>query len=168
MAFCHGNGDPDTDGCCHLPSGVCPLRIKIVNGRVLRGPNLTDLGTVDQFVRSLTNNGAARNRATQQAQGITYACMAAIRSIVANPAVLTDRAALNAAWLADAEYVSIVAPQWREREDELELPAGTLDCPTWRGTGTAQCCFAEPIAMNEARGAGLHSTAVTVRRAGGG
>lgn len=175
MAFCHGKGDPDNDGCCHLPSGICHLRLKLVDvnvggnveRHVFEGRDLVDRGTVAQFVATLTNNGAARNRATQQAQGITYACMAAIRAIVANTSTLSNRAALNAAWVADAQYQALVAPEWRAREDALGLPAGTLDCPTWRGTGVAQCCFAEDATTNEAKAATLSTAAVTIRRAGG-
>jgi hypothetical protein len=168
MAFCHGNGDPATDGCCHLPSGICPQRLKVVEGRVLRGPLLTDLGTVDQFVRTLTNNGAARNRASQQvAQGLTYACLSALRAIVANPASLTDRAALEAGWLAETEYARVVATQWRAHEQANGLPPNSLDCPTWKGEGGIQCCFGEDPATNEAKAAGLSSVAVSVRRAGG-
>lgn len=166
MAFCHGQGgDDQSDGCCYLPDGtVCHLRLKLVGGRVLQGPTLTDLGTVDQFVRSLTNNGAARNRATQQAQGITFACMAAIRVIAANASLLNDRPAFESAWLAQPDYASTVAPLWRAHEQKVGLPEGSQDCPRWKGP---ECCYSESTVRNEEKAASLSTVAVTVRRAGG-
>lgn len=167
MAFCHGNGDPDHDGCCHIEGQPCALRIKLVNGRVLRGPDLVDLGTVTDYVRGHAPPGNARARLTAQLQGVTYACSAALRVIVADPSALDDRQRFEAGWHADDGYVEFVAPRWREIEERYELVPGSLDCAPWDGEGGKQCCFGEPPEVNEARAAGLSVAAVRVRRARG-
>jgi hypothetical protein len=165
VAFCHGRGAVDqADGCCFLSDGtICPLRIKIVGGRVLEGPTLIDRGTVTP----LTNNGAARNRAQQQAQGLVYGCLAAIRVIVAQASLLNDRAAFEAAWNAQADYVAQVRPHWNIVEDRMGIPRGSFQCSTWKGEAGQQCCFSQNTVTNEAEAANLTATAVTVRRAGG-
>lgn len=157
--FCHGQGNLDSslDGCCWIDGAICPNRLKIVNGRVLKGPALTDLGTVTQYVQSLTNNGAARNRANQMAQAIVYACEAAILTIVASASVLNDRAAFDAAWAARPEYQAI-GDYWESRG----LPRNY--CMVY-GPAQGQCCFSETPEVNAAKGSALSTTAVTLRRA---
>lgn len=165
MGFCHGNGNLETDGCCWVAGQVCPLRWKVVNGRVLEGPALVDRGTPSQAAALLTSNGAARTRITTQAQGATYLCRAALEVIAANSAVLTNRAALDAAWNTHAQYAALVRPEWAKIEERLGLAAGSYQCSTWMGTGVAQCCFAEDEVTNAAKRATLAATAVTVRQA---
>ena len=158
--FCHGQGnlDPAFDGCCFIPGGtICPNRLKFVNGRVLQGPNLTDLGTTTQWINSLTNNGAARNNAAKQVQGLVYACDAAIKAIVAQLSILSSRATFDAAWEARPEYQPI-ADLW----ETIGKPRNW--CMTY-GPPEAQCCFSESAAINAAKAAALDSTAVTIRRA---
>jgi hypothetical protein len=159
MAFCHGKGGADqVDGCCYVNGEVCPNRLKQVNGRIFDHVG-TDLGTTTEFIASLTNNGAARNRGAQQVQGIVFACRAAINAIVANASVLNDRAAFDVAWAARPEYQP-VADAW----EALGLPRNY--CQVY-GMAQGQCCFSEDEATNEAKAADLSSVAVTVRRAGG-
>lgn len=154
--FCHGQGDQATDGCCWVAGAICPNRLKIVNGRVFKGPNLVDMGTVTQYVQSLTNNGAARNRANQMAQGLIYACEAAINTIVFNAGGLTDRAVFDAAWAARPEYQPI-ADAW----EQIGKPRNW--CQLF-GPPEGQCCFGEDPATNASKAASLSSSAVTLRR----
>lgn len=166
MAICHGNGDLGNDGCCFVNGNVCPLRWKIVGGRIF--DNLgTDLGTVNAYIDSIVQSGAARTRAKAQVQGVTYACSAAVEVIAANASLLNDRPALNAAWDAHAGYVTKVRPAWSAIEERLGLAPGEYNCSTWSGVTRSQCCFAEDSATNAAKAAGLSATAVTIRTAGG-
>lgn len=161
--FCHGKGNPDTDGCCWVNGQVCGLRLKIVNGRVLEGPQLVDRGTIAQYAATL---GAkqVRDRATAQLTGPVIACRVAVTLIAKNGALLTDRPALDAAWIGHADYQAQVRPVWTAVEQRQGLPAGTLDCPEWHGSGTPQCCYAEDEATNLTRRADLSTAAVTVRQ----
>ena len=170
MPACHGQGGVDQatngdGGCCYVNGTVCPLRLKQVNGRIFDAAG-TDLGTTTQYINSLTNNGAARNRAQQQAQGVVFFCKAAISVIVAQASLLNDRPAFNAAWNAQVDYVAQVRPAWAALEQAQGLPAGSYQCSTW-GPPQGQCCFSESQAVNDAKFAALSATAVTVRRAGG-
>jgi hypothetical protein len=166
VAFCHGKGGADQDGthpngdggCCYVNGAVCPNRLKQVDGRVYDHTG-ADLGTTTQYINSLTNNGAARRRAADQVQGIVFGCVAAIRAIVANASIVTDRAVFDAAWAARLEYQA-VADAW----EALGLPRDY--CQVY-GMPQGQCCFSEDTVTNEARAADLSEVAVTLRRAGG-
>lgn len=171
MPFCHGQGGADQanngdGGCCYVNGAVCPLRMKQVGGHIFNAAG-TDLGTTTQYINSLTNNGAARNRAQQQAQGVIFFCLAAIKVIMVNPNLLNDRPAFEAAWNSQADYVAQVRPAWAALEQQAGFPAGSYQCSSWKGANGLQCCFSETTTVNEAKASPLNATAVTVRRAGG-
>jgi hypothetical protein len=167
VRFCHGAGNLTTDGCCYVDGAVCPLRLKIVNDHVFDAAG-ADLGTVDAVVRQYAGNNPQRQlRVRDQLQGVVYVCRAAVDVIVADASLLNDRPAFNAAWIAHAEYQSLVRPAWARLEQANGWAPGSYQCATWTGTGVAQCCFAEDEATNAAKSADLSTSAVTIRRAGG-
>lgn len=166
MVFCHGSGDLVRDGCCYVNGQVCPLRWKIVAGSVIDANGL-NLGTVEQVATSLGANKPQRDRVVRQLQGVTFLCKAVIDAVVADPKVLTDRAALEQAWHNHPDYVALVRPAWATIEQNLGLPTGSYNCGTWQGTGKPQCCFAEDPTTNAEKAAPLHSEARQVRQAGG-
>ena len=167
LMLCHGSGNLDTDGCCHVAGRPCPLRWKIVAGRIIEGPDLIDRGTVDAYINSLIQSRAGRDRAKAQVQGVTYVCRAAVEVLAADAKLLTDRAGFESAWNAHPSYVALVRPEWAKIEQSLGLASGAYQCSTWRGTAVAQCCFAEDQASNTSKTAALSTQAVTVRQAGG-
>ena len=164
--ICHGQGDPTNDGCCWVEGAPCPLRLKITGGRVFDASG-NDLGTVDTYINSLVQSGAARTRAKAQVQGVRIACRAAVEVLANDAKLLNDRAGFEAAWNQHPAYVALVRPTWARVEDSLGLARGSYQCSTWKGTGSPQCCFAEDPVSNAAKAAGLTSTAVTIRTAGG-
>lgn len=163
MSFCHGKGNQETDGCCWVNGAPCPLRWKIVGGRIKEGPELTDRGTVAEYAATVSNNKQIQQRIVDQTQGLNIACRAAVEVIVANPALLNDRAAFDQAWNTHSEYVAQVRPHWRQVEINLGLAEGAYQCSTWVGTGRNECCFSEDEATNTARRSNLASSAVTIR-----
>lgn len=165
--FCHGKGNPDTDGCCWVAGQPCPLRLKIVNGRVLEGPNLTDIGSVTSFTNGVVNGKANRDRVAALLTGPTIACRAAIEVLANNSTLLTNRAGFETAWNSHARYVAEVRPHWAQVEADLGLAAGSYQCSTWKGVAGNECCFAEPELTNLTKRADLSAVAVTVRQAGG-
>lgn len=165
--LCHGNGNAGVDGCCFVDGAVCPLRWKIVDGRILEGPELLDRGTVEEFAASVSKSKQVQQRVVEQAQGVTFACKAAIEVVVDDPALLSDRDGFEAAWNGHADYVTLVRPHWAAIENRLGLAAGSYQCSSWEGAGGPQCCFAEDQVTNSAKTAGLSSTAVTIRQARG-
>lgn len=167
MKLCHGKGDPEFDGCCYVNGQVCPLRWKIVNGRILEGPDLVDKGTVEQFAQSVTSNRNAQSQIIAQAQGVNIVCSAAVKVLSANPALLNNRAGFNDAWNNQPDYIAKVRPHWEIIEQDLGLAPGSYQCSTWQGTGKDQCCFAETEEVNASKRANLSATAVAIRQAGG-
>lgn len=167
MNFCHGKGNTQTDGCCWVAGAPCPLRLKVVDGRVLEGPDLTDRGTVTELANTLGSSGAARTRAKDLLTGVNIACRAAVEILTATPRFLSDRPGFEAAWDTHAAYVAQVRPHWEAVEDDLGLERGEYQCSTWQGTGGDQCCFAETEVENTSKRQNLSSTAVAIRQAGG-
>ena len=165
MAFCHGKGQQGGSHCCWVNGAECPLLLKQVNGRIIL--NGVDQGTTTQFINGLTSNGAARNNAQKLAQGVQFFCLAAVKVIIGQANLLTNRAGFEAAWNAQADYVTLVRPHWTAVEQRLGLPANSYNCSSWKGGGIGQCCFGETTATNEANAASLDVTVVTLRRAGG-
>jgi hypothetical protein len=165
--FCHGKGNPDTDGCCWVNGAICPLRLKVVNGRVYEGPNLVDRGTITQFANSIITGKANRDRVVALLTGPVIACKAATEVIAGNGNLLTNRAGFETAWNTHTRYVAEVRPHWAKVEEDLSLPAGSYQCSTWKGTAGTECCFAEPEVTNLTKRADLSTVAVTVRQAGG-
>ena len=152
MAFCHGQGTTDPGGCCYVNGVVCPHHF-----------------SADQlltWINSLGLTGQRKTRALNMAQGVQHACGIALRIISDDPSLILDRAAFNAAWTSHPDYVRDVRPAWVEVEQRLGIPANSYNCSTW-GPGSGQCCYGEDVTTNEVKAAALHSTAVTVRRAGG-
>lgn len=164
--LCHGNGDAAVDGCCWVEGQICPLRWKIVNDHVFDHLG-TDLGTVDSFIKARVNGKPNQDRAKAQLQGVVYVCSAAIDVLVADSTLLDDRARFEAAWNAHEGYVAQVRPAWARIEQSLGLPDGSYQCSTWRGTGRAQCCWAEDQTTNDSKAGSLHADGVKVRQAGG-
>jgi len=167
--LCHGQGDPEHDGCCWVEGEVCPLRWKIEGGQVLDASGRR-LGSIPQAAAGLADPGA-RGRVVAQLTGPRIVCRAALEVIAADPGALTDRARLNAGWDAHPDYQALVRPAWRRLEDREGLEEGSYQCSTWApkvdpadGGG---CCWGEQPAVNEASAAKLHAQAVQVRRAGG-
>ncbi len=156
MAFCHGKGYLETDGCCWVNGVICANRWKIVDGRIKEGPNLTDLGTVAEFAATVTNNPNNRQKIVDQASGLTYACRAAINALIAQPALLNDRAGFEAAWAARPEYQPI-ADAWQA----IGKPRNW--CPTY-GPAEGACCYSEDEATNAAKRATLSASAVQIRQ----
>lgn len=167
MSLCHGNGDLVRDGCCYVDGQPCPLRWKFVDGHILEGPALTDLGTTDAYIESLGYNKPTTDKIKAQVVALTYACRAAIEVLIEDTNRLNDRPAFEAAWNAHPDYVAQVRPHWASIEQTLGLAEGEYQCATWRGTSGSQCCFAEDAATNDAKAAGLSDDARTLRRAGG-
>lgn len=167
MSICHGNGDLVRDGCCYVNGEVCPLRWKFVDGRILEGATLTDLGATDAYIDSLGYNKPTTQAIKDQVAGLTYACKAAIEVLIADSSLLDDRPRFEAAWNAHADYVAMVRPHWATIEETLGMAEGEYQCSTWRGTGGAQCCFAEDAATNDAKAAPLTTGATAIRQAGG-
>lgn len=155
MAFCHGKGNQDTDGCCWVDGAICANRWKIVDGRILEGPDLVDRGTVVDFAASVTNNRQARRRIVDQATGLTYACKVAVDVLATDSALLNDRAGFEAAWAAHPDYQP-VADVWASHGKPRSW------CPEY-GPAEGQCCYAEDEATNAERRATLTSSAVTIR-----
>jgi len=165
MAFCHGKGrGSDGTHCCWVNGVECPLLLKQIDGHIWL--NGVDQGTTTEYINSLTSNGAARNNAQKIAQGVDFFCLAAVKAIIANSAILGSRASFDAAWNAQPDYVAQVRPAWAALEQANGWAAGSFQCSTWKGSGS-QCCFGESAATNEAKAAPLDATAVTLRRAGG-
>jgi hypothetical protein len=162
--ICHGQGNPSTDGCCYVNGAPCPLRWKIVAGRILEGPTLIDRGTVDSYINSIVSGKPNRDRAKALVQGAVYICSAAVDVLVASPALLNDRPGFEAAWNAHARYVAEVRPAWVDVEQRLGLPAGSYQCSTWMGVQGPECCFAEDQATNDTKAAALTATAVSIRQ----
>lgn len=155
MAFCHGNGNLGSDGCCWVDGSICPNRWKIVNGRILEGPELRDLGTVAEFAASASKNPNVQQRIVDQAAGLTYACKVAVDVLANTPALLTDRAGFEQAWADHPDYQPIA--------DHWETVGKTRSwCPEY-GPAESQCCYAEPETENETKRAGLTTSAVTIR-----
>ena len=156
MAFCHGKGNLDTDGCCWVNGVICANRWKIVDGRIKEGPELTDKGTVAEFAASVTNNKQAQDRIIAQAQGLIYACRAAVNVIIAQPALLNNRAGFEAAWAARPEYQP-VADAW----EAIGKPRAW--CPQY-GPAEGQCCYSEDEATNASKRSTLSVAAVQIRQ----
>lgn len=159
--LCHGSGnleaDPFNGGCCWINGQVCPNRWYLEGGSVFDS-NRTLLGTVNEVVESFVGKSRPRkNRVIEQVEGATYICSAAVLAVDADPSVLTDRAAFDAAWAARPEYQP-VADAW----EAIGKPRNW--CQLY-GPDEGQCCFSEDQATNDAKSGALTSTAVTVRRA---
>lgn len=165
MAFCHGKGQQGGSHCCWVNGAECPLLLKQIDGHIWI--NGVDQGTTTTYINSLTNNGAARANAQKLAQGVNQFCLAAVKVIMAQPALLNNRAGFEAAWNAQADYVAQVRPHWVAVEERLDLPIGGYNCSTWKGGGVGQCCFGEDTPTNEVNAAPLDATVVVLRRAGG-
>lgn len=161
--YCHGKGNIDTGSCCWVDGQICELRLKIENGRVYQGPNLTDMGTIAEFSASIGRTKAVRDRASAQITGPLFACRAALEVIANDGALLSDRPAFDAAWIAHADYQRLVRPAWAALEQDLGLAPNSYNCPTWVGTGTTQCCYAEDEVTNASKRVDLTTAAVTVR-----
>jgi hypothetical protein len=165
MAFCHGQGGPDQpDGCCYVNGLPCPLRWKIVDGRIYEGPDLTDLGTVVDLVNARWRQKQIREKVLEQVQGITYLCRAALEVVAADPSLILDRVAFEQAWDNHPDYVALVRPAWEAVEDRMGLARGEFQCSSWKGEGNQQCCFSEDTATNESKAGALSTVAVTLRR----
>lgn len=170
--LCHGQGDLNKGGCCYVNGDVCPLRWDLrVNEdtgvRHLYASDGTDLGPVEDYIRSVVKGRGNQDRAIAQTQAIRWACRAAVEVLASDSRLLTDRQAFADAWNAHPEYQAKVRIHWEALEDRLGLPAGSYQCSNWRGTDVPQCCFAEDVVTNETKASSLHSDAKNLRQAGG-
>ena len=165
MPFCTGQGTSDVGGCCHLGiGGVCP-----------------HYKTGDEARAWVEKQGWSAQRLTRarnMAQGVDHACDIAIQVVAVAAAAVTDRARFEKDWINHPQYVADVRPYWAELEERSGYPENAFNCPTWQGgnePGTPDperpelhvCCFGQDEATCEAQAAALHSTAVSIRRAGG-
>jgi hypothetical protein len=153
-AICHGNGDLVRGGCCYVDGAVCPNRWMIVDGHVFDAAG-NDLGTVQEIIASVTNNRKAQQTGAELAQGITFLCGVAMKVLLADTRLIGNPTGFRQAWLNHAEYQPI-ADVW----ERIGKPRDW--CMTY-GPGEGQCCYAEPLAENEAKQALLSEVAVTVR-----
>lgn len=164
--LCHGQGDQLPDlfdgGCCFVAGAVCPNRWYIAPGPVTADRQVFDstrtlLGTVDQVARSFVGgNPNRRARIAEALQGTLYVCKAAVLAIDAQPSILNNRPAFDAAWFARPEYTPIA--------DAWESIGRPRDWCMIYGPTEAQCCFSETPAVNAARAGVLSTTHVTLRR----
>lgn len=157
MLVCHGQGDLDHDGCCYVEGQVCPLRWKLVKGRILAGPNLVDIGSPPEAVASVMPDATPSERFAVVRSGIggrTFICSAALRHGGDWSAVHTD-----------PEYVENVRPAWERIEERMGLEPGAYQCGTWSETfGRGQCCFGEPPETNARKGAWISEVTVEIGR----
>lgn len=160
--FCHGKGNPESDGCCWVNGSVCPLRLKIENGRVYDNFG-NDLGTINTYTATKFS-GARLTRARNQFSGPRIVCRAAVEVLANDNSLLSNRGAFNAAWNSHTDYVILVRPHWAAIEQTNGLTPGSYQCSTW-GPPTGECCFSEDSVTNSSKGADLNSSAVSIRKA---
>jgi hypothetical protein len=153
-AICHGNGNLESEGCCWVDGAICPNRWKLVDGHVFDAAG-NDLGTVQEIIATVTNNKRAQERGVELTQGVTFLCGVAMKVLLADTRLIGNPTGFRAAWLAHADYQPI-ADAWERIGRPREY------CPTF-GPAEGQCCFAEPLAVNEAKQATLSEVAVQVR-----
>lgn len=151
---CHGNGNISQQGCCYVDGVICPNRVTSVN--------------LTAFINSLGLTGNQKTQAqtygTKALQSVTWACGVAIKVAIANPSLLNDRTAFDAAWVSHPDYLVTPAPSWRALEAAQGRPVNSYNCSSW-GPTEAQCCFGEVQSVNDAKMALLDSTQVTIRKA---
>lgn len=143
MAFCHGSGAPESDGCCYVNGQVCPNRL--------------DQTQAQAWLSGLNLRGARLRAAQDQIANITYLCRAALEAVAVDPSILTTRALFEAAWEARPEYQPI-ADAWQA----IGKPRNW--CMSF-GPFEGQCCFAENDQINNTKFSILTETAVTIRKA---
>jgi hypothetical protein len=156
MPFCTGQGYPDEPGgCCHLGDGtVCP--------HYKSGAEVLD------WVNNVGWKGAALARARNMAQGVKHACDIAITVCANNSQAVNNRSLFEQLWHDHPQYQADVRPAWAEHELRNGLEPDTYNCPTWHSLPeNLTCCWAQDEATCDIQAANLHSTAVTLRRAGG-
>ena len=165
MPFCTGQGNPDDPGgCCWLEGVVCP--------HYKSGAEVVD------WINNVSGiKGQGKSRALNMAQGVKHACDIAIQVVAASATTITNRARFESDWRNHPQYVADVRPTWEALEQRMGYPADSFNCPTYQGGGSAEaqvhhdtplvCCFSQDEATCDAQAANLHSTAVTIRRAGG-
>jgi hypothetical protein len=157
MPFCTGQGYPDEPGgCCHLGDGtVCP--------HYKSGAEVLD------WVNNVGWKGAALSRARNMAQGVKHACDIAITVVANNSQAINNRSLFEQLWTDHPQYVADVRPYWDTHEDKYDLPRGSYNCATWKSDYVIDnvCCWGQDDATCDAQAEVLHSTAVTLRRAGG-
>ena len=175
--MCHGQGNPESDGCCWVAGAPCPLRWKLDSGRVYDHEG-QDLGTVAQAA-NLVAGGPAVGRVVAQLQGPRIVCRAALEVIAGDETLLGDRARFEDAWNNHPEYVAKVRPEWARVEARALMGVGSYQCSTWAGMPEhiendpagfpsmapfrQECCWAETDATNDARAAKLAPQSVEVR-----
>lgn len=179
--ICHGQGDPKADpflgGCCFIVDKVCPNRWFIDwAGAIGPAETVYDsdrvvLGLVDDVIKDLVGNSKPRQqRVKAQALNVTFLCTAALAVIGADPSLLTDRPAFDAAWQATDEYSvtthifdpavgpETVEAHWVRRGHPADW------CMLF-GPAEGQCCHREDQTTNDARAGVLDAVAVQVRSA---
>lgn len=167
--LCHGQGDPRSDpflgGCCYVNGQICPNRWYIephvgagVQSAIVRDSTGASMGTVDTIARSFVgNNPQRRQRVYDSLQGTRYVCKAAVLAVDADPSILNNRAAFEAAWAARPEYQAI-GPVWVAEGNPFTY------CMSY-GPAEQQCCHSEVPEVNATKAANLTTTAVAIRRA---
>ena len=174
--ICHGQGvpagDPNTDpfleGCCLLTHPtVCPNRWfidwagDIGPAETVYDADRTALGLVDDAIRDMVGNSKPRrDRVKAQTLNIKFLCTAALTVIGADPSLLNDRPAFDAAWEATAEYQPI-ADIW----EAMGKPRNWCMLYGAQAALDNTCCFSETQAVNDAKAAVLDPVAVQVRSA---
>lgn len=131
---CHGN--PTGDHCCYVNGTVC--------SNLLVGAAITT--AIDAGIASRKIKGQARTLARTLNDGVTHVCGAAIKvqlDHIAATGALPARAVFEAAWSAHPDYAPVAAV-WAS----LGKPANW--CATF-GPAEQQCCFAEPVAVNDSK-----------------
>jgi hypothetical protein len=175
MGVCHGQGEPNADpffgGCCFNPVGViCSQRWYIdyststppgdVGTATIYNSARVNLGTVDNYIKTIINGKPRQDIAKEMLQGSTYACGALARDLADNgvPTGANWQRDLNARWSATFDpggRAQAVGDYWVATSRPRNW------CVTY-GPGDAQCCFLEGAATNAARVAKLSVTRVTI------
>lgn len=184
--ICHGQGDPDSFGCCEIGGyGICPMRWLIdTTGEVFisnDGETLTSLGALDTAIRNGfgVNNPNIRDDikdfiGRQDGAGPSMIICTAFGNAardhwaefmveVSNVWEISDGPLADQRWSEEFDVggsAEWVGDQWaaQGRPRDWCVSFGTVP----EGTGKA-CCFTEDQATNDAGVANLSATSVSVR-----
>ena len=157
MGYCVGSGRPeDGDHCCYVEGTPCPH--VMTNAQIVAWIDAQGWGATK------------RQAALTFVQGIVWTCRIALNILADNPNLRNNRKNFETAWDTHPDYLAVPAPVWRRIETDNGFPAGTLECSRWQGDPPGlSCCFTRSMAESDAYAAnhGMHTNAVTVRKAGG-
>lgn len=174
--ICHGQGDQRADlfdgGCCYINGQVCPHRwfIDYTGAATTRDARIidasgADLGSVDQYVKSVHNGKPRQDRVVEVIEGSLYVCGVLANTVIADgiPTGANWEADFDAAWSAEYEpggAAADVGDYWASQGSPRNICVTCLG--NARPGARAKCCFAEDQATNDARAANLTATRVAI------